>query len=168
MPRGMYLHAERLLAKAGVARRNGEGSPHPWRAAEGETERAERSGGLHKRRRGPRRGLLPAGVTSAEDWGSPCDARGAGPLVSLSSFGVRGSAPESQDGRCGREQPAEEGGGGRRRSVAREDASALTRRMLSQSRSCPNSANKLSTGPFQQERRLAHAATIVTWRQTLE
>jgi hypothetical protein len=25
-----HVHAERLLAKAGVARRNGEGSPHPW------------------------------------------------------------------------------------------------------------------------------------------
>jgi hypothetical protein len=111
---------------------------------------------------------LPAGVTSAEDWGSPCDARGAGPLVSLSSFGVRGSAHASQDGRCGREQPAEEGGGGRRRSVAREDASALTMRMLSQSRSCLNSVNKLSTGPFQNERRLAHTASVVTWRQTLE
>ena len=31
--RGMYLHAERLLAKAGVARRKGRGISHPWRGA---------------------------------------------------------------------------------------------------------------------------------------
>src|ERR1700722_13797134 len=37
--RGMYLHAERLLAKAGVARRNGEGYLPP-----GAKRRAERSG----------------------------------------------------------------------------------------------------------------------------
>jgi hypothetical protein len=40
----------------------GRGLPTLGEGAEGGTERAERSGGLHKR--------------SAEDWGSPCAARG--------------------------------------------------------------------------------------------
>jgi hypothetical protein len=51
----------------GGSKLQGEGSPHPWRGAEGGTERAKRSGGLHKR--------------SAEDW-KPLAARD------------RGSAPE--------------------------------------------------------------------------
>src|SRR6202042_1760130 len=62
-----HVHAERHLAKAGVARRKGRGLPTLGEGAEGGTERAERSGGLHKR--------------SAEDWGSPlCRAIGAEPL----------------------------------------------------------------------------------------
>jgi hypothetical protein len=40
--RGMYLHAERLLAKAGVARRNGEGY-HPPLEREPQAERKGRS-----------------------------------------------------------------------------------------------------------------------------
>ena len=65
---GVYIHAERLLAKAGVARRKGRGLPTLGEGAEGGTERAERSGGLHKR--------------SAEDWGYPCAARsGRSPLA---------------------------------------------------------------------------------------
>ncbi|OJV39985.1 MAG: hypothetical protein BGO25_09315 [Acidobacteriales bacterium 59-55] len=55
--RGMYLHAERLLAKAGRQGAMGWGISHPWRGSEAGTERAKRSGGLHKR--------------SAEDWGNP-------------------------------------------------------------------------------------------------
>jgi hypothetical protein len=43
----------------------GRGLPTLREGAEGGTERAERSGGLHKR--------------SAEDWGSPCTARGQRP-----------------------------------------------------------------------------------------
>ena len=62
-----HVHAERHLAKAGVARRKGRGISHPWSGAEGGAERAERSGGLHKR--------------SAEDWGNPLRrAIGAEPL----------------------------------------------------------------------------------------
>jgi len=49
--RGMYLHAERLLAKAGRQGAGRGGSP----TLEAEAERAQRSGGLHKR--------------SAEAWG---------------------------------------------------------------------------------------------------
>src|SRR5271154_1872116 len=41
--RGMYLHAERLLAKAGVARRNGEGYLPPLER-EPQAERKGRSG----------------------------------------------------------------------------------------------------------------------------
>ncbi len=62
-----HVHAERHLAKAGVARRKGRGVPTLGEGAEGGTERAERSGGLHKR--------------SAEDWGYPLRrAIGAEPL----------------------------------------------------------------------------------------
>ena len=57
----MYIHAERLLAKAGVARRNGRGLPTG-------AERRRPKAGLHKR--------------SAEDWGYPCAARlGQSPLA---------------------------------------------------------------------------------------
>src|ERR1700722_17846365 len=51
--------------EGGVARVQGRGLPTLGEGAEGGTERAERSGGLHKR--------------SAEDWGSPCAARGQRP-----------------------------------------------------------------------------------------
>ena len=61
--RGMYLHAERLLAKAGVARRKGRGITHPW--SEERSGKGERSEGLHKR--------------SAEDWGNPCARAGQRP-----------------------------------------------------------------------------------------
>ena len=52
-----HVRAERHLAKAGVARRKGRGLPTLGERTEGGTERAKRSGGLHKR--------------SAEDWGYP-------------------------------------------------------------------------------------------------
>ena len=72
MPRGMYLHAERLLAKAGVARRKGRGISHPWSGGEAGAERTKHSEGLHKR--------------SAEDWGNPLRrAIGAEPLSVLST-----------------------------------------------------------------------------------
>ena len=65
--RGMYLHAERLLAKAGGSNCKPRGIPTLERSG-----RAERSGGLHKR--------------SAEDWGSPLwRAIGAEPLSVLST-----------------------------------------------------------------------------------
>src|SRR6266851_5513853 len=60
--RGMYLHAERLLAKAGGSNCKGRGISHPWNEAIARVERAERSGGLHKR--------------SAEAWGHPCGREG--------------------------------------------------------------------------------------------
>ena len=64
---GHVPNAERLLAKAGVARRNGEGYLPPLERERSGTERAKRSGGLHKR--------------SAEDWGDPLRrATGAAPL----------------------------------------------------------------------------------------
>jgi hypothetical protein len=47
-----------------------QGCTHPWNGATAGVERAERSGGLHKR--------------SAEDWGFPLQARGAElPLADL-------------------------------------------------------------------------------------
>jgi hypothetical protein len=51
------------LAKAGGSKCKAEGCPHPWN----EVERAERSGGLHKR--------------SAEDWGDGLRAREGGALL---------------------------------------------------------------------------------------
>jgi hypothetical protein len=73
--------------------------------AEGGTERAERSGGLHKR--------------SAEDWGYPLRrAIGAEPLSEAClPYSARSAQPLG--GRCGKERPAEEGGG-RRSSVWRQ------------------------------------------------
>jgi hypothetical protein len=53
------------LAKAGGSKCKAEECPHPWN----EVERAERSGGLHKR--------------SAEDWGNGLCARGQCPLRRL-------------------------------------------------------------------------------------
>ena len=67
-----HVHAERHLAKAGVARRKGRGISHPWSGGEAGAERTKRSEGLHKR--------------SAEDWGNPLRrAIGAEPLSVLST-----------------------------------------------------------------------------------
>src|SRR5579859_6169506 len=74
--RGMYLHAERLLAKAG--RQSARGGVSPIRS-KAEDERSE---GLHKR--------------SAEDcWETPCAAPGQSPQRGLVSLFVRVSAHES-------------------------------------------------------------------------
>jgi hypothetical protein len=59
-----HVHAERHLAKAGVASVKGRGISHPCSAGAAGTERAKRSGGLHKR--------------SAEDWGDPLTRAGGG------------------------------------------------------------------------------------------
>src|ERR1700742_1732241 len=73
--RGMYLHAERLLAKAGRQSARGGGSPIRSKAED------ERSEGLHKR--------------SAEDcWETPCAAPGRRPQRGLVSEFVRGSAQD--------------------------------------------------------------------------
>ena len=56
------IHAERHLAKAGGSKRKLRGIP-TLATKQGGVERAERSGGLHKR--------------SAEDWGNGLRARGA-------------------------------------------------------------------------------------------
>src|SRR5580698_545259 len=66
------IHAERLLAKAGGSNCKGRGITHPWDWSEAGVERAERSGGLHKR--------------SAEAWGHPLRARGA--KLPLAAFAV--------------------------------------------------------------------------------
>ena len=58
------IHAERHLAKAGGSKRKLRGIP-TLATEQGGVERAERSGGLHKR--------------SAEDWGSGLRARGGWP-----------------------------------------------------------------------------------------
>src|SRR5271154_3180077 len=72
--RGMYLHAERLLAKAGVARRNGEGDPHPWRGA-----KRNGKGGAQRRSAQENRGLsgrsLPVGVVKRGRLGKPLAPR---------------------------------------------------------------------------------------------
>ena len=52
--RGMYLHAERLLAKAGVARRKGRGISHPWRGS----RRRNGKGGAQRRSAQAKRGRL--------------------------------------------------------------------------------------------------------------
>jgi len=59
--RGMYLHAERLLAKAGRQGARGGVSPMLGEEAEGWNGKHERSEGLHKR--------------SAEDCGTPLAPR---------------------------------------------------------------------------------------------
>ena len=94
-----HVHAERHLAKAGVARRKGRGLPTLEEGAEGGTERAERSGGLHKR--------------SAEDWGYPLRrAIGAEPLSEVwLPYWCASAHRNYQGGRCGRERPAEVGSG---------------------------------------------------------
>jgi hypothetical protein len=75
--RGMYLHAERLLAKAGRQSARGGGSPIRSKAED------ERSEGLHKR--------------SAEDcWETPCAAPGQSPQRGLVSLFVRVSAHDFQ------------------------------------------------------------------------
>jgi hypothetical protein len=66
---GVYIHAERLLAKVGGAGARGGDLP-PSKRSEAGVESAEQSGGLHKR--------------GEEAWGDPSRARGAEPL---SSFG---------------------------------------------------------------------------------
>ena len=67
-----HVHAQRHLAKAGVARRKGRGISHPWSGDEAGAERTKRSEGLHKR--------------SAEDRGNPLRrAIGAEPLSVLST-----------------------------------------------------------------------------------
>jgi hypothetical protein len=63
--RGMYLHAERLLAKAGRQGARGGVSPMLGEEAEGWNGKHERSEGLHKR--------------SAEDWGNPLRRARAAP-----------------------------------------------------------------------------------------
>ena len=65
------IHAERLLAKVGGSKLQGEGDLPPLKRSEAGVERAERSGGLHKR--------------SAEAWGNPLRARGAELLSVLST-----------------------------------------------------------------------------------
>jgi len=84
--RGMYLHAERLLAKAG--RQGARGGVSPIRS-KAEDERSE---GLHKR--------------SAEDcWETPCAAPGQRPQRGLVSLFVRVSAHDLSGSRCGRNRP---------------------------------------------------------------
>ena len=73
-----HVHAERLLAKAGVARRNGGGISHPCSAGKAGAERAERSGGLHKRRRGPRRAFVARWGVKRGRLGKPLAPRDRG------------------------------------------------------------------------------------------
>jgi hypothetical protein len=63
-------------------------------------ERAERSGGLHKR--------------SAEAWGHPLRARGAELPLAAFAFAVAAAFQNIRAGVAGRNRPAEEGGGGLR------------------------------------------------------
>ena len=113
--RTRHVHAERLLAKAGVAKGNGEGYPHPCSESKAETER-----GVAKRR--------SAQAEGAEDWGRPLPcAIGAAPLSEVCSpMGAR-SARNCEGGSCGRERPAEVGRGRRVTAGARADAPALHR-----------------------------------------
>jgi hypothetical protein len=64
-------------------------SPTLGEGAEGGTERAKRSGGLHKR--------------SAEDWGNPLQARGAKLPLEVGEGGVAGGKPAGVGG--GRQRP---------------------------------------------------------------
>ena len=94
LKRGMYLHAERHLAKAGgsKAAQRGGVSPTLGEGAAGGTERAKRSGGLHKH--------------SAEDWGYPCAARsGQSPLARDLATVPDREADASRMGVAGRNDP---------------------------------------------------------------
>src|SRR6187402_250181 len=106
--RGMYLHAERLLAKAG--RQSARGGVSPIRS-KAEDERSE---GLHKR--------------SAEDcWETPCAAPGQSPQPRF-GFLIRACQRTwiFRVGRCGAGTgPAVVGGGRRGAAVAREETSSL-------------------------------------------
>ena len=123
--RGMYLHAERLLAKAGRQGATGRGLPTLGEGAEGGTERAERSGGLHKRNRGPRRAFSARWGGGARKIGdSPCAAPGQRPQRGLVSILARSTRLIFRVGVAGRNGPAEEGGG-RRASGWREGGIVL-------------------------------------------
>ena len=106
-----HVHAERLLAKAGVASVKGRGISHPWNGAVAGVERAQRSGGLHKR--------------SAEDWGDPLTrAIGAEPLSEVCLRIARASARKIYWGeRCGKAK--------RRRSTSRRVAVLRSPSLLS-------------------------------------
>jgi len=75
--RGMYM--PNASWRSGGSKAQGEGSPHPG----SEAERTERSGGLHKRHRGPRRVFLARWGGGARKIGeTPCAARsGQSPLA---------------------------------------------------------------------------------------
>jgi hypothetical protein len=110
--RGMYLHAERLLAKAGVARRNGEGYLPP----------------LEREPQAERKGRSEAEVcTSAarKTGDTPCAARsGRRPLARFVYLALR-AAQNHQGGRCGQERGRYEtqiNRSYRRDSIALDDA----------------------------------------------
>ena len=91
-----HVHAERHLAKAGVASVKGRGISHPWRGS----RRRNGKGGAQRRSAQAKRGRLGIPLRRAI---------GAEPLSARS---VRRSLPRSgcfQGGRCGRERPAEVG-----------------------------------------------------------
>lgn len=67
-------------------------------------ERAERSGGLHKR--------------SAEAWGHPCAREGAEPTLAVVAFAVAAAFQNIRVGVAGRNRPAEDRRGGGRRPRA--------------------------------------------------
>jgi len=108
----VYIHAERLLAKAGGSNCKGRGLSHPWNEAQREWKgRAKR--GLHKR--------------SAEAWGYPLRARGAElPLAAFAvAFAFAFAFQEIRVGVAGRNRPAEVGSGGKHLAADREDSSSL-------------------------------------------
>jgi hypothetical protein len=84
--RGMYLHAERLLAKAGR-----QGAREGFRPPEGRAQRVI--------------------FTQEKLWGYPCAAPGQRPQRGLVSLFALVRAPNFQGGRCGKEHPAEVGSG---------------------------------------------------------
>lgn len=98
--RGMYLHAERHLAKAGVARCKGRGIP-----TLGEEAKPERKG----------RSEAEVCTSAARKIGeAPCGARsGQSPLAGLVSLALRAAHERFWGGRCGKERAAEEGVGRR-------------------------------------------------------
>ncbi len=87
-----YKDFQHYLHYLSLSSATGEGSPHLGR----EAERTERSGRLHERHRGPRRGFLSRWGDEARKIGeTPCVARSVhSPLRGLASFFVRVSAQE--------------------------------------------------------------------------
>jgi hypothetical protein len=99
----MYLHAERLLAKAGRQGARGAGISHPKLSEANE-------------------GAALLRDFAEQDYGeAPCAAPGQRPQRSLVSVFVRASSLVYWGGRCGRERPTEVGDGRRAASGIREE-----------------------------------------------
>ena len=99
MPRGMYIHAERLLAKAGGSKCKERGIAHPW----SEAERTKRKRRAAQAKTGTRRVFFTRWGGEARKPGeTPCAReRGRAPIGRL-VYSIRASAHMNfGEGSCG-------------------------------------------------------------------